>query len=156
MNTLLVVENRLDTIETWPSYIIRFLFLNCPRPQLLRKLLPYFMGMGSHFLWQLDCIKSVTISTLLLLLTLWVTYIWNGRESIQTPHVSLLRCSTSAVPMDQRFVSEPDGICGTGSNSHGLRNRWMLFSTSCRNKTKYWNCGGCSEVTVMVFRFVGS
>ena len=52
VNPLLVVEHRLGTIETWPSYIISFLFLNCPRPQIIRKLLPFFMGTGSHFLWQ--------------------------------------------------------------------------------------------------------
>ena len=63
-------------------------------------------------------------------------------EYIQTPHVSFLRYSTSAVPMDQRFVSEPDGNCGTRSNSHGLRNRWMLFSTRFRDKKQSMETAG--------------
>jgi len=94
------------------------------------------MGTRSLFLWQLDYFKYVAISTLLLLLTQWVTYIWNGRGID-----SLLRCLSSAVPMDQRFVSEPDRNCATRSDGYGLRNRWMLFSTRGRDKTKYWKCG---------------
>jgi len=58
-----------------------------------------------------------------------------SEESIQTPYVSLLRCSSSAVPMDQRFVSEPEGNCATCSDGHGLWNRWMLLSTRYRDKT---------------------
>jgi len=69
LNPLLVVEHRRGTIETWPSYIIRFLFLNCPRPQIIKKITAFFYGNGiTPFL--ADCIKSVMISTLHLLLTL--------------------------------------------------------------------------------------
>ena len=46
LNPLLVVEHRLGTIETWPSFIIRFLFLNCPRPQIIKKITAFFYGNG--------------------------------------------------------------------------------------------------------------
>jgi len=46
VNHLLVVEHRLSTIETGPSYIIRFLFLNCPRPQIIKKITAFFYGNG--------------------------------------------------------------------------------------------------------------
>ena len=46
LNPLLVVEHRLDTIETWPSYIIRFLFLNCPTRKIITTLTAFFYGNG--------------------------------------------------------------------------------------------------------------
>jgi hypothetical protein len=46
MNPLLVVKHRLGTIETRPSYLIRFLFLNCQRPQIIKKLTTFFLGNG--------------------------------------------------------------------------------------------------------------
>ena len=41
-----MVEHRLDTIETWPSCIIRFLFLNCPTRKIIKKLTAFFYGNG--------------------------------------------------------------------------------------------------------------
>jgi len=46
VNPLLVVEHRLGTIETWPSYIISYLFLNCPRPLIIKKMTAFFYGNG--------------------------------------------------------------------------------------------------------------
>jgi len=70
MNPLLVVEHRLDTIETCPTYVIRFLFLNCPRPQIIKKITAFFNENGITLSLANTLTKSVTISTLLLLLTL--------------------------------------------------------------------------------------
>jgi len=42
MNPLQVMEQRDDTIEAWPSYIIRYLFLNCPRPLIIKKITALF------------------------------------------------------------------------------------------------------------------
>ena len=63
-------------------------------------------------------------------------------EKIQTPRISLLRCSISAVPMDQWFVPEPDGNCGIRCDGHGLRNRWMLFSSRYRDKKQSMETAG--------------
>jgi len=46
LNPLLVVEHRLDTIETWLSYIIRFPFLNCPTPKIIKKIIAFFYRNG--------------------------------------------------------------------------------------------------------------
>ena len=46
VNPLLVVEHRLGTIETWPSYVIRYLFLNCTRPLKIKKMTAFFYGNG--------------------------------------------------------------------------------------------------------------
>ena len=128
LNPLLVVEHRLGTIETWPSYIIR-LFFNCPRPQIIKKIAAFFYGNGITLylairLYQIcnDKYNSPVANTMSNLYLKW-------QRNRFKPHVSLLRCSTSAVP--QWFVSEPEGNCATRSDSHGLRNRWMLFSTRC-------------------------
>ena len=45
-NPLIEAEHRLDSIETWPSYIIRYLFINCPRPLIIKKLTAFFYGNG--------------------------------------------------------------------------------------------------------------
>ena len=85
MNPLLIVEHRLGTTETWPLYIIRFLFLNCPKPQIIKKITAFFYGNGISLSLAIRLIKSVTINTLLLLLAQWVTYIWNGRRIDSNP-----------------------------------------------------------------------
>ena len=46
LNPLLVVEHSLDSIEIWPSYIIRFLFLNCPKRKIITTLTAFFYGNG--------------------------------------------------------------------------------------------------------------
>jgi len=46
MNPLQVMEQRDDTIEAWPSYIIRYLFLNCPRPLIIKKITALFYWNG--------------------------------------------------------------------------------------------------------------
>ena len=46
VNPLLVVEHRLGAIEIWPSYIIRYLFLNCPRSLIIEKMTAFFYGNG--------------------------------------------------------------------------------------------------------------
>jgi len=46
VNPLHEAEHRLVSIETWPSYIIRYLFLNCPRPLIINKLTAFLYGNG--------------------------------------------------------------------------------------------------------------
>jgi len=46
LNPLLVVKHRLDSIEKWPSYIIRFLFLNCPKRRIITTLTAFPYGNG--------------------------------------------------------------------------------------------------------------
>jgi len=46
VNPLLEAEHRLGTIETWLPFIIRYLFLNCPRPLIIKKLTAFFYGNG--------------------------------------------------------------------------------------------------------------
>ena len=119
-----------------------FFFSTVQGPKLLRKLLPSFMGRGSHFLWQLDCIKSVTIITLLLLLTLWVTYNWNDRgiDSIPTYFISTMFNIDGSYGSMVRLRTRRK-LCNQMWHGNGLRKRWLLFSTRCRDKTKYLNCG---------------
>jgi len=44
VNPLLEAENRLCSIETWLSYIIRYLFISCPRTLIIKKLTAFFFG----------------------------------------------------------------------------------------------------------------
>jgi hypothetical protein len=37
---------RLGPIDTWPTYIIRFLFVDIPTPTIVRKLTAFFIGNG--------------------------------------------------------------------------------------------------------------
>jgi len=38
------VEQRLAQIDTWPTYIIRYLFFDVPKPRIVRKLTASFYG----------------------------------------------------------------------------------------------------------------
>ena len=154
VNPLHVAEHRVGTIATWPSYIIHYLFLNCPRPFIIKKVTAFFYGNGIALslairLYQIcnDKYTSPVAKTMSSLYLKW-------QRNRFKPHVSLLWCSTSAVPMDQRFDSEPNGNCGTRSDDHGLWNRWLLFSMRCRDKKQSMETAG-TEVTFMDFGFIG-
>ena len=41
---LLQVEQHLGQIDTWPTYIIRYLFIDVPKPSIVRKLTAFFYG----------------------------------------------------------------------------------------------------------------
>jgi len=43
-NPLRVVEQRLGIVDTWPSSIIRFLFLECPTHRAIKLLSAFFYG----------------------------------------------------------------------------------------------------------------
>jgi hypothetical protein len=38
------VEQHLGQIDTWPAYIIRYLFIDVPKPGIVRKLTAFFYG----------------------------------------------------------------------------------------------------------------
>ena len=46
LNPLLEAEHRLGTIETWASFIIRYIFLNCTGPLIIKKFTAFFYGNG--------------------------------------------------------------------------------------------------------------
>jgi hypothetical protein len=46
MSLLESVEYRLGPINSWPSYIIRFLFVDIPTPTIVRKVTAFFVGNG--------------------------------------------------------------------------------------------------------------
>ena len=41
------LESRLGSIDTWPSYIIRFLFVDTPNPATVRRAAVFSMGITS-------------------------------------------------------------------------------------------------------------
>ena len=46
MYLLTVLESRLGTIDTWPSYILRFLFVDQPNYATVRRVAGFFYGNG--------------------------------------------------------------------------------------------------------------
>jgi hypothetical protein len=44
MSLLYAVEDHLGPIDTWPSYIIEYLFLQTPTPEAVKKLAAFFSG----------------------------------------------------------------------------------------------------------------
>jgi hypothetical protein len=46
MSLLDRVERRLGPINTWPTYIIRFLFIDIPTPIIVKKLTAFMVGNG--------------------------------------------------------------------------------------------------------------
>jgi hypothetical protein len=46
MSLLYAVESRLGPIDTWPSYIIEYLFVNTPTPEVVKELTAFFYGNG--------------------------------------------------------------------------------------------------------------
>jgi hypothetical protein len=43
MNPVLrALEHRLGPVDTWPSYILRFIFLDLPSPTVVKKLTAFF------------------------------------------------------------------------------------------------------------------
>jgi len=46
MSLLQAVEDHLGSIDTWPSYIIRYLFVDTPTPQVVEELTAFFIGKG--------------------------------------------------------------------------------------------------------------
>jgi hypothetical protein len=47
MSPLDRVEQRLGPINTWPTYIIRFLFVDNPTPIIMKKLTAFMVGNGA-------------------------------------------------------------------------------------------------------------
>jgi hypothetical protein len=41
-----VVESHLGPIDTWPSYIIEYLFVDTPTPEVVKDLTAFFFGNG--------------------------------------------------------------------------------------------------------------
>jgi len=46
MSLLQAVEDHLGSIDTWPSYIIQYLFVDTPTPQVVEELTAFFIGNG--------------------------------------------------------------------------------------------------------------
>jgi len=44
MSLLQAVEDHLGSIDTWPSYIIQYLFVDTPTPQVVEELTAFFIG----------------------------------------------------------------------------------------------------------------
>jgi hypothetical protein len=44
MSLLQAVENDLGSIDAWPSYIIQYLFIDTPTPQVVEELTAFFIG----------------------------------------------------------------------------------------------------------------
>ena len=61
-----------------------------------------------------------------------------AEEYIQTTHVSLLRCSKSAVPIDQRFVYEPDENCETRSDGMDFEIYGCYSQRAAEIRNKVW------------------
>jgi hypothetical protein len=135
VNPLLLVEHRLGTIETWLSYIIRYLFLNCPRPQIIKKINAFFYGNGFTLslairLYQIcsDKYTSPVANTMTKLYLKWQRNRFKPHmfHYYEVQHRRFLWINGSSMNQTET---------GTRSDGHGLRNRWILFSTRCRDKT---------------------
>jgi hypothetical protein len=68
MSLLERVEKHLEPINTWPTYIIRFLFVDIPTPTIVRNLKGFFV-----------C-KEVNVSIAADLYLLWTDH-WHPRVS---------------------------------------------------------------------------
>jgi hypothetical protein len=43
------MESRLGSIDIWPAYILRFLFVDTPNPATVRRVAVYFYGNGIQY-----------------------------------------------------------------------------------------------------------
>jgi len=46
MSLLQAVEDQLGSINTWPSYIIQYIFVDTPAPSVVEELTAFFIGNG--------------------------------------------------------------------------------------------------------------
>ena len=62
MSLMQAVENRLRSIDDWPSYILKYLFCDLPTPTILKKLIAFSMETMFHVQWLFNYIMLATVT----------------------------------------------------------------------------------------------
>lgn len=69
------VEKRLEPLDTWPTCIIGYLFVDLPSPPIVRKLSAFFYGNNVSLYTAHNCTWSVITRVIFMQLIICINYV---------------------------------------------------------------------------------